>query len=521
MKLRNRALARKIQGEKVMKKILALLLAVVCCMSLCVIAVSAEETDPFEGMSVMSYSEFAAAEVDDPVFVEAYVQAAQKYSEQYGNTSLYLQDENGAYFVYRYACTAEQYAKLTVGTKVQVKGYKAEWSGEVEIVDASVTVVENADPYIAEPVDLTSVLANETELIKYQNQLATFKGLTIDKIEYKNGEPGNDIYVTVKQGDKSFDFCVESDLIAPDSAVYNKFADLAAGDLVNITGFVYWYNGVNTHITDVVGVMTYEEFVAAEIDSAVMIEAYVQAAQKYSEQYGNTTLYLQDKDGAYFVYRYACTAEEYAKLTVGTKVRVEGYKAEWAGEVEIVDATITVLSDDKYTATPVDLTSVLANEAELIKHQNQLAIFKGLTIDKIEYKNGEPGNDIYVTVKQGDKSFSFCVESDLIAPETDVYKAFATLKAGDAVDITGFVYWYNGVNTHITAVALAGDDTTDTEPATEPQTEAQTEAKTEAPAVDDGAEDDDKGCGSVVGAGVAVIAAAMVVGFVSFRKKED
>ncbi|MBQ6889541.1 MAG: hypothetical protein IJN53_00725 [Oscillospiraceae bacterium] len=47
----------------------------------------------------------------------------------------------------------------------------------------------------------------------------------------------------------------------------------------------------------------------------------------------------------------------------------------------------------------------------------------------------------------------FCLERYLTDPDTDVYKAFATLKAGDVVDIEGFIYWYNGVNTHITAVA--------------------------------------------------------------------
>ena len=416
-----------------------------------------EAPDPFEDLEVMSYEEYVAAEVDSPVMIEAYVQAAQKYSEQYGNTTLYLQDEDGAYFVYRYGCTAEEYATLTAGTKVQVKGYKSVWEGEIEITDAEITVIADAEPYIADAVDLTDILANEDELIKYQNQLATFKGLTVEKIEYKNGEPGNDIYVTVKQGEKSFDFCVESDLIDPETDVYKAFAEIQTGDVVNITAFVYWYKGVNAHITDVLTVMSYEEYMAAEVDSPVMIEAYVQAAQKYSEQYGNTTLYLQDKDGAYFVYRYACTAEEYAKLTVGTKVRVNGYKSVWEGEIEITDASLTIIvGADTYVAEAVDLTNVLSNEAELIKFQNQLAVFKGLTIEKIEYKNGQPGNDIYVTVKQGEKSFDFCVESDLIDPETDVYKLFAELKAGDAVDITAFVYWYKGVNAHITNVVVNG-----------------------------------------------------------------
>ena len=476
-----------------MKKFLALLLAVVCCMSLCVIAVSAEETDEV----VMSYEEFAAAEIDDPVVIEAYVQAAQKYSEQYGNTSLYLQDEDGAYFVYRVACTAEEYAEFTVGTKVQVKGYKAAWAGEVEIVDATVTVIDDAEPYVAEPVDLTAVLANEEELIKYQNQLAAFKGVEIEKIEYKNGEPGNDIYVTVKQGEASYSFCVESDLIIPETEVYKAFATLEAGDVVDITGFVYWYNGINTHITAVQGTMTHDEYIATYVDAPVVIESYVQATQSWWDN--KITVYLQDETGAYLAYEMFCTEEDAAKLVPGTKIRVSGFKGVWAGEVEIVDATFTFVEGaDKYVAEPADLTDVLANEEELIKHQNELAIFKGLTIEKIEYKNGEPGDDIYVTVKQGDKTFSFCVERYLTGPETEVYKAFAELEAGDEVDITGFVYWYNGVNTHITAVKTV---------------------EAEAPVVDEPAADN--GCGSVIGAGAAVVVAAMAVGFVAFRKKED
>ncbi len=412
-----------------------------------------DEVDPFEDMAVMSYDEYIAAELDSPVVVEAYVQATQSWWDN--KITVYLQDEDGGYLAYEMACSEEDAAKLVPGTKIQIKGYKTEWSGEVEIASgATFTFVEGAEPYIAEPADLTDILANEAELIKHQNELAVFYNLVVDKIEYKNGEPGDDIYVTVKQGENSFDFCVERYLTDPETDVYKAFADIAVGDVVNVEGFVYWYNGVNTHITAVQTVMTHAEYVAAELESPVMIEAYVQAAQVYSEQYGNTTLYLQAEDGAYLVYRYACTAEEYAKLTVGTKVRVIGYKSEWSGEVEIVDAVVFVVEGaEPYVAEAADLTSVLANADELIKHQNELAIFKGLTVEEIEYKNGEPGNDIYVTVKQGENSFDFCVESDLIGADTDVYKAFADLVAGDVVDITGFVYWYNGVNTHITGVA--------------------------------------------------------------------
>ena len=40
------------------------------------------------------------------------------------------------------------------------------------------------------------------------------------------------------------------------------------------------------------------------------------------------------------------------------------------------------------------------------------------------------------------------------AADTDVYKAVKNLKVGDTIDLEGFLYWYNGVNPHITSVKV-------------------------------------------------------------------
>jgi len=92
---------------------------------------------------------------------------------------------------------------------------------------------------------------------------------------------------------------------------------------------------------------------------------------------------------------------------------------------------------------------------ELIDFQNQYVTFTDLTVEKIEYKNGEPGDDIYVTVTLNDVDYSFCVEVYLTGKDTDVYKAFETLQIGDVLDIEGFLYWYKGPNPHITSVTKA------------------------------------------------------------------
>ena len=198
------------------------------------------------------------------------------------------------------------------------------------------------------------------------------------------------------------------------------------------------------------GVMTYAEYDAAALDAEVVIEAYVQATQSWWDN--KITVYAQDGDGAYFLYEMQCSEADAAKLVPGTKIKVKGYKGAWAGEVEIMDGTFEFAGDTKYVAEPVDATSWLGTD-ELIKHQNQLAVFKGMTIEAIEYKNGEPGDDIYVTVSKDGAKYDFCVERYLTGPDTEVYQAVGALAVGDKVDITGFIYWYEGVNTHITGIS--------------------------------------------------------------------
>ena len=200
-------------------------------------------------------------------------------------------------------------------------------------------------------------------------------------------------------------------------------------------------------------VMTYAEYDAAEMDAEVVIEAYVQATQSWWDN--KITVYAQDQDGAYFLYEMACSEEDAAKLVPGTKIKVTGYKGQWAGEIEVMDATFEFVEGaDTFIAEAKDVTELLGTD-ELIKSQNQFVAFKGLTLEAVEYKNGEPGDDIYVTVSYNGQNYSFCVERYLTGPDTEVYKAVGELKVGDKIDVEGFLYWYEGVNTHITSVAAA------------------------------------------------------------------
>ena len=75
-----------------------------------------------------------------------------------------------------------------------------------------------------------------------------------------------------------------------------------------------------------------------------------------------------------------------------------------------------------------------------------------MTVVSLSYKDSEWDPDIYLTVSYNGAEYSFCVENYLNGPDTEVYKTVAALQAGDVIDVEGFAYWYEGINTHITAV---------------------------------------------------------------------
>ncbi len=222
-----------------------------------------------------------------------------------------------------------------------------------------------------------------------------------------------------------------------------------------VVGCVACGNG-NTNTPDTVkgeGVMTYAEYAAAAEDTEVVVEAYIQGKQSWWDN--KVTAYAQDADGAYFFYEMQCSEEDFEKLVPGTKVRVKGHKGSWAGEVEIMDATFEIL-EGSYVAKAEDVTALLANEAELIKHQNKFVAFKGMEVTSAAiYKwdgSGQEGDDLYFNVKVDGNEYTFTVESYLCDKTTEVYKAVQALKVGDVVDMEGFLYWYEGVNPHITSV---------------------------------------------------------------------
>ena len=94
------------------------------------------------------------------------------------------------------------------------------------------------------------------ELIDHQNQFVSFTGMTVEAYDetgaafaYKNeADKTDDLYFKVSYNGQTYDFCVEYYLCGSDTDVYKAVENLKVGDVVDMQGFLYWYEGANPHI---------------------------------------------------------------------------------------------------------------------------------------------------------------------------------------------------------------------------------------------------------------------------------
>ena len=233
------------------------------------------EPAPVDDVKITSYEEYLTVPTDGSaeVTVEAYVQAVQSY---WNGAKLYLQNKDGAYFVYCEGSgedvnniSEEDYAKLVESTdysngwtglangmKVQVTGTKSEWAGEVELANSSVKVIDDGDKWLSEAYDITDALP--TDPAGFMNQRVKITDVTVVASNDEgaaflynwdgSGQPGNDLYFNVEKDGMTYTFVVESYLCYDGSEAYEAVEALQIGQVIDLEGFLYWYEGPQPHI---------------------------------------------------------------------------------------------------------------------------------------------------------------------------------------------------------------------------------------------------------------------------------
>ena len=207
---------------------------------------------------IMTYTEFLAADMDQPVTVESYLQEKQIWSD--GSADLFLQDEEGAYYVHHLTCTLEDYEALNPGQKMRLSGYKSVFSGELQLADSRFSMLNGT--FTAEPFDVTDIYGSD-ELYQYLNRRVLFCGLTIEPMfdgtsSFYYGwdntgsmEKGSDLYFTASCSGAESSFVVKAQLRGTDSDTYRAVQNLRIGDTVDLEGIMFWYNGPQPLVTSV------------------------------------------------------------------------------------------------------------------------------------------------------------------------------------------------------------------------------------------------------------------------------
>ena len=224
-----------------------------------------EQAEPNITEDAMSFEDYMAAATDTEVVVQGAIQGKQSFfsRDDQGLATIYLQDEKGgAYFIYELPCTEKEYELMEIGKTIKVKGYKSEWSGEIEVIDIETWMFVDGE-YIAEAEDVTALLGTD-DLAAKMNKKVSFKGMTVEPIKDKDNNdvafiynydgsgqrgPDTDLYFNVSSNGQTYTFTVESYLCGPDTDIYKAVEDLHIGDVIDMEGFLYWYNGPNPHIT--------------------------------------------------------------------------------------------------------------------------------------------------------------------------------------------------------------------------------------------------------------------------------
>lgn len=212
----------------------------------------------------------------------------------------------------------------------------------------------------------------------------------------------------------------------------------------------------DVYYEDIAGNTSYYEYVEVDLGTYVAVETFVQGKQSWwfdsKANTGKGTIYTQDHNGGYFLYEVPLTEEEYNALEVGTHIMVYGFKSEWDGEVEIIDAEIRIIDDEKWIAPAEDVTALLGTE-DIEYFRDRKVSFNGMTVEASNdegaaflYKwngAGSEGDDIYFKASVNGKTYTFVIESYLTGDGTDVYEAAQALKVGDVIDMEAFLYWYD------------------------------------------------------------------------------
>lgn len=192
--------------------------------------------------------------------------------------------------------------------------------------------------------------------------------------------------------------------------------------------------------------LSFEEYVAAEDDSAVVVKGIITGIVAKSKGATNNCLYVNDEtNGGYYVYQLTQDPVTDLNLAIGMEIRMIGIKDTYNGTLEVTKTTIEVINATPVAVQPVDFTQKFIDAAntkaeELVGPQAMLVTLKGATLTSA-------GDNGYYNFTLGGKSTYIRISSStcpLSTADQNTFKNAFNEHIGYQADITGVICVYGG-----------------------------------------------------------------------------
>jgi len=192
--------------------------------------------------------------------------------------------------------------------------------------------------------------------------------------------------------------------------------------------------------------MTYAQVTACSKDGAVSFEGVVtQVVSKTLNNASENDLFIQNTDGAVMGYKLSEDPADKG-VEIGKTVQIKGTYSPYNGLAEIANATYRVLSTEKATVTPTDVTSIVAaatgnTDSTLTALVGKYVEIKNVTVTDENtnsgYYNFELGNvKSYVRLSSSQKAIT--------EAETTTFKAGHAEHECYLANVSGIVNLYSG-----------------------------------------------------------------------------
>ena len=388
-----------------------------------------------------TWDEYVAAKEGDTVVVKGVISATMSKTRGNSSNCLYLQDNDGGYYVYNMADDPDT-AGYKPGMTVRVTGSRSTYSGTYEIMNASVEVLDNG-PAELDVTDLTEVYTNaaslkDPELAGRQAKLVTVKGVEITGQDTASG------YYKFKLGALESYVRISSSVCPLTKDEQAKFvADHAEhlGWIANVTGVLCVYDGAFYLTPATVDCFEYvslpeksdAEKLAFEKENLSIVTTYKEA--------GEAELPAAGQGYENVAITWASDNEEVAKIEDGKLIVTPGKQ----DTVVKLTATLTVgeSTDTKEFEVKVEAPAEDMSTAEILA--------KAFALAEDESLNGKQvlrGKITEIVTEYSEKYDNVTVNL-LVTDEEHIIQAFRLiggkeLVVGDEITVTGILKNYKG-----------------------------------------------------------------------------